>query len=267
MSRKILNIITGFLVAGILFIMIGTIIMAGDSATPYRPDEGGMPGVNMTSGGGETQPQDPNMMPMPTDQANPNMGEMGAPDMAPDGAAPPDGYGGGAGEPPPAIVWYYYVFFGIESLVLAFVCMFWFMSKFHTKTFKEMKKDSDKFIILILSSLIMTSFLIYLDGYIAKNLIYTPQPMGEPPETEGVDMNDENTNVIPNDGTTDGTNTDGGETVDPNATGTENTDNPAANTDNQSNTEIPAAPSGDGGSGGTPPTPPDGGGGTPPAIP
>ncbi len=64
----------------------------------------------------------------------------------------------------------YYVFFGVESLVLSLIIMYLVMSKFNKKSFKETFGNSDKIIIIILSTIVLTGGLTLLDGFITKSI-------------------------------------------------------------------------------------------------
>ena len=64
----------------------------------------------------------------------------------------------------------YYVAFSIESLLIGLTIMYLLMSKFNKKSFKETFKDTDKIVIIVLSSIIITGGLTYLDGIITKTI-------------------------------------------------------------------------------------------------
>lgn len=57
----------------------------------------------------------------------------------------------------------YYIIFGIESLFLSYLLVYLLMSKFNKKSFKETYASSDKIIISILSIIVFTGGLTYID--------------------------------------------------------------------------------------------------------
>ena len=63
----------------------------------------------------------------------------------------------------------YYIIFGIESLLLGAVISYMIISNFHKKGIKETFVNKDKIIIFIMSTIILTSLLTYLDSFITKN--------------------------------------------------------------------------------------------------
>lgn len=57
----------------------------------------------------------------------------------------------------------YYILFGIESLIISMLIMYLLMSKFNKKSFKETFKSSEKIIIYILSVIIITFALVFIE--------------------------------------------------------------------------------------------------------
>ena len=71
-----------------------------------------------------------------------------------------------------SISWIYYLIFGIESLIISSIIIYFIMSKFNKKTFKETFINTDKVIISVLSVIILSSGITYLDTkLINKNVL------------------------------------------------------------------------------------------------
>ncbi len=64
----------------------------------------------------------------------------------------------------------YYVLFGVESLCISLLIMYFILSGFNKKSFKETFISRDKVLILILSSIILTAGLTYAEKTIAENI-------------------------------------------------------------------------------------------------
>ncbi len=73
----------------------------------------------------------------------------------------------------------YYVIFGVESLILAILIIYLFMSKFNNKTFKETLKNTDKKIIYILSVIILTVGLTFTEYMVTNKMISNNEKMPE----------------------------------------------------------------------------------------
>ncbi len=65
----------------------------------------------------------------------------------------------------------YYIIFGVESLLLSVVIIYLVMSKFNKKGFKESLSSSDKILIYILCTIILTSVLTFTSSYVTKNCL------------------------------------------------------------------------------------------------
>ncbi len=65
----------------------------------------------------------------------------------------------------------YYIVLLCQSLAIALLIMYLIMSKFNKKSFKETLSTSDKIIIYTLSTIIITSGLMFLEIYLAKNVL------------------------------------------------------------------------------------------------
>lgn len=64
----------------------------------------------------------------------------------------------------------YIVLFGIESFVFGILLMYLIMSNFNKYSIKETFKNKDKILIFIMSIIIITGGLTYLDSYLTKNV-------------------------------------------------------------------------------------------------
>ncbi len=64
----------------------------------------------------------------------------------------------------------YYLLFIIESLAISLLVMYLILSRFNKKTLKETFYSSDRIIIYILSIVIMTSVIAFIDSYVAKSI-------------------------------------------------------------------------------------------------
>lgn len=62
----------------------------------------------------------------------------------------------------------YYVIFGVESLVLTILVMYLIMSNFNKRTFRETFANKYRIIITILSVIVLTAGLTYLDVYLTN---------------------------------------------------------------------------------------------------
>ena len=96
-----------------------------------------------------------------SDNTPPDMNTENPPDM-------PNGMGSSS-----SLETIHYVIFGINSLIIAITLMYLILSRFNKKTFKETFQDSDKLIIGILSTVILTGGFTYLDIYLTKNYFLT----------------------------------------------------------------------------------------------
>ena len=65
----------------------------------------------------------------------------------------------------------YYILFAVEGLVFSAIILYLLMSKFNKKSFKETFSSSDKAIIYMLSSLILTSGLTFGSAYVTNNYL------------------------------------------------------------------------------------------------
>ena len=72
-----------------------------------------------------------------------------------------------------SISWIYYLIFGIESLIISSVIIYLIMSKFNKKTFKETFINTDKAIISVLSIIILSSGITYLDTKLINKNVST----------------------------------------------------------------------------------------------
>lgn len=64
----------------------------------------------------------------------------------------------------------YYLLFIIESLAISLLVMYLILSRFNKRTLKETFYSSDRIIIYILSIVIMTSIIAFIDSYVAKSI-------------------------------------------------------------------------------------------------
>lgn len=64
----------------------------------------------------------------------------------------------------------YYILLSVQCLGIALIITYLIMSKFNKKTFKETLKSNDKITIYILSVIIITTGLIFIENYIIKNI-------------------------------------------------------------------------------------------------
>ena len=67
----------------------------------------------------------------------------------------------------------YIILFGVESFVFGILIMYLIMSNFNKYGIKETFKNKDKILIYIMSTIIITGGLTYLDSYITKNVFLT----------------------------------------------------------------------------------------------
>lgn len=72
-----------------------------------------------------------------------------------------------------SISWIYYLIFVIESLIISSVIIYLIMSKFNKKTFKETFINTDKAIISVLSIIILSSGITYLDTKLINKNVST----------------------------------------------------------------------------------------------
>lgn len=163
MKRYLKNILMGVSALIVIGLMIFTIYEAKESVSnnsnnfPNMSEMGtppGKPGENSSeSESGIEPPSKP--------------GESSSEDNKPEGMEKP-------GEMPSnsnsELDTKYYVFFGVESLVLSLIIIYLLMSKFNKKSFKESFSNSDKIIILVLSTIVLTGGLTVLDGFISKSI-------------------------------------------------------------------------------------------------
>ena len=85
----------------------------------------------------------------------------------------------------------YYIVFGVESLALTSLVMYLIMSNFNKKTFKETFENKYRIIITILSIIILTAGLTWLDIYLASQATSNKENMQGP----GGGMNQSNSSI------------------------------------------------------------------------
>ncbi len=85
----------------------------------------------------------------------------------------------------------YYVIFGVESLVLTILVMYLIMSNFNKRTFRETFANKYRIIITILSVIVLTAGLTYLDVYLTNQTTSNNQNMQGP----GGGMNQSNSSI------------------------------------------------------------------------
>lgn len=163
MKRYLKNILMGVSALIVIGLMIFTIYEAKESVSnnsnnfPNMSEMGTPPGKPRENSSGSESSNEPPSKP----------GESSSEDNKPEGMEKP-------GEMPSnsnsELDTKYYVFFGVESLVLSLIIIYLLMSKFNKKSFKESFSNSDKIIILVLSTIVLTGGLTVLDGFISKSI-------------------------------------------------------------------------------------------------
>ena len=98
------------------------------------------------------------------EKSNDENNKMTPPDKSEIGNMPPD-----MNNTSSKINLVYYIAFGVESLVLSVVIVYLILSKFNKKTFKETFENNNKKIIALLSTILLTGGLTYLNGYLTNN--------------------------------------------------------------------------------------------------
>ena len=78
----------------------------------------------------------------------------------------------------------YYVIFGVESLVLSIIIIYLLMSYFNKKSYSETFKSSDKVIIMILSTILLSGVFTGVDTLLAKSNDKTSANVGNNNSTE-----------------------------------------------------------------------------------
>jgi hypothetical protein len=78
----------------------------------------------------------------------------------------------------PNSTYIYYILFGVENILLTTIVIYLIMSKFNRKSFKETLTNSDKIMILVLSVIVLSASLTYVDYYVVQNI----QDTNEMPE-------------------------------------------------------------------------------------
>ena len=78
----------------------------------------------------------------------------------------------------------YYVIFGVESLVLSIIIIYLLMSNFNKKSYSETFKSSDKVIIMILSTILLSGVFTGVDTLLAKSNDKTSANVGNNNSTE-----------------------------------------------------------------------------------
>ena len=68
-----------------------------------------------------------------------------------------------------SISYVYYLIFGLESLILVILVVYLVMSMFNKKTFKEVFVNKDKVVIYVLTTIILTSLMTYLNIKVLSN--------------------------------------------------------------------------------------------------
>ncbi len=181
MQRKYKNMILVLLIVGVFCSLIGTMYYASSKMSESKdfvsntqtPPE--MPESEMASGGeppekpegetGESMEEPPEK---PEEEDNSNSGEqpkeMPSLDSEDDNGIKNDGNSQHLGVS-------YYVLFGIESLLLSSLIIYFIMSGFNKKTIKETFSNGDKVVIDVLASLIITFGLTYFSGKITTDYL------------------------------------------------------------------------------------------------
>ena len=116
----------------------------------------------------DNQENNENMTP-PNDGEKPSEGaNMGTPPAKPEGEdnKPSDNM---SNNNTTSISYVYYLIFGLESLVLVILVVYLVMSIFNKKTFKEVFINKDKIVIHVLTTIILTSLMTYLNIKVLSN--------------------------------------------------------------------------------------------------
>ena len=199
MKRKSKNIIMIIVLVGLIVASVFTIKLASSTKSESSMMKGTPPGMSERAGGrnmkeppfrsdGDSSSSNGNMKERPSRpdrDSNSNSGNMEEPPSRPDrDSSESDGMpsmdrekqnggpsmGGAPSMNSNNISTLYYVLFGIESLAIGSLIMYLILSNFNKKNIKETFKERDKIVIYVLSTIIITGGLTFLDTNAAKNI-------------------------------------------------------------------------------------------------